>query len=95
MSASTVVLAAHTTAAPSWTCDACREPWPCPAWTDQPTDPARRADLLPDFSRLARLAIRDLRGREDGPRPAEIVKRFLWFLPLTDEEARAVALRLR
>ncbi|MGW3783790.1 hypothetical protein ACWD5Z_04350 [Micromonospora chokoriensis] len=40
-------------------------------------------------------AIRDLRGQPGGPDPVAIVRRFLWFLPLTDEEARAVALRLR
>ncbi|MEV0429779.1 hypothetical protein [Micromonospora sp. NPDC050495] len=87
--------AAHTTAPPGWTCDDCGEDWPCPAWTDPPTDAARRAELLPEFVRLARRAIRDLRGRPGGPQPPEIVRRFLWFFPLTDEEARAVALRLR
>nr|WP_181726589.1 hypothetical protein [Micromonospora provocatoris] len=51
--------------------------------------------MIPEFSRLTRQAIRDLRGRPDGPDPIAIVRRFLWFLPLTDAEARAVALRLR
>ncbi|WP_225853839.1 hypothetical protein [Micromonospora sp. AMSO31t] len=60
-----------------------------------PTTAARRATLIPEFSRITRRAIRDLRGRSGGPTPPEIVKRFLWFLPLTDEEARAIALRLR
>ncbi|MGB2570853.1 hypothetical protein ACPFP2_20720 [Micromonospora citrea] len=47
------------------------------------------------MSLLLRGAIRDLRGRVEGPQPPEIVKRFLWFLPLSDDEARAIALRLR
>ncbi len=34
-------------------------------------------------------AIRDLRGRPEGPEPPEIVKRFLWFLPLRDAQARS------
>ncbi|SBT52078.1 hypothetical protein [Micromonospora narathiwatensis] len=87
--------AGHTACGPAWVCDTCGRDWPCPTWTKLPTDAARRADLLPGFVRLARRAIRDLRGRPEGPEPPEIVRRFLWFLPLTDEEARAVALRLR
>ncbi|SCG36791.1 hypothetical protein [Micromonospora humi] len=89
------VTASHSTAAPAWVCDGCGADWPCPAWTSAPTDAARRAELLPEFVRLTRRAIRDLRGRPGGPQPPEIVRRFLWFLPLSDEEARAVALRLR
>ncbi|WP_433271559.1 hypothetical protein ACQPWR_22930 [Micromonospora vinacea] len=58
-------------------------------------DAARRATLIPEFSRITRRAIRDLRGQPGGPDPVAIVRRFLWFLPLTEEEARAVALRLR
>ncbi|MEU0153790.1 hypothetical protein [Micromonospora fulviviridis] len=86
---------AHTACGPAWTCDACGRDWPCPALRAIPTDPARRATLIPEFSRITRRAIRDLRGRPGGPDPVAIVRRFLWFLPLTDEEARAVALRLR
>ncbi|MEU1689638.1 hypothetical protein [Micromonospora sp. NPDC005707] len=86
---------AHTAAGPSWRCDACGRDWPCPALRAIPTDAARRATLIPEFSRITRRAIRDLRGRPGGPDPVAIVRRFLWFLPLTDEEARAVALRLR
>jgi hypothetical protein len=63
--------------------------------TSAPTDAARRATLIPEITRITRRAIRDLRGRAGGPTPPEIVRRFLWFLPLTDEEARAIALRLR
>ncbi|WP_422741783.1 hypothetical protein ACN27B_26155 [Micromonospora sp. WMMD754] len=85
----------HRATGPAWVCDACGADWPCPAWTATPTDAARRAELLPEFVRLARRAIRDLRGRPGGPQSPQIVRRFLWFLPLTDEEARAVALRLR
>ncbi|GHJ52735.1 hypothetical protein Nm8I071_20420 [Nonomuraea sp. TT08I-71] len=86
---------AHTARGPSWTCDACGRDWPCPALRATPTDAARRATLIPEYSRITRQAIRDLRGRPGGPDPVAIVRRFLWFLPLTDEEARAVALRLR
>ncbi|MFC8849796.1 MULTISPECIES: hypothetical protein [unclassified Micromonospora] len=42
-----------------------------------------------------RLAGALLRGRRDGPEPPEIVKRFLWFLPVGDAEARAIVLRIR
>ncbi len=51
--------------------------------------------LLPEFVRMARQAVRDLRGQPGGPTPPEVVRRFLWFLPLTDDQARAVALRVR
>ncbi|MEW2145661.1 hypothetical protein AB0869_22900 [Micromonospora vinacea] len=86
---------AHTADGPHWTCDACGRAWPCPTLRATPTDAARRATLIPEFSRITRRAIRDLRGQPGGPDPVAIVRRFLWFLPLTDEEARAVALRLR
>ncbi|WP_239543510.1 hypothetical protein [Micromonospora terminaliae] len=86
---------AHTATGPSWRCDACGQDWPCPALRAIPTDAARRATLIPEFSRITRRAIRDLRGRPGGPDPVAVVRRFLWFLPLTDEEARAIALRLR
>ncbi|PSK62741.1 hypothetical protein B0E53_05346 [Micromonospora sp. MH33] len=86
---------AHTACGPAWTCDACGRDWPCPALRATPTDAARRATLIPEYSRITRQAIRDLRGQPGGPDPVAIVRRFLWFLPLTDEEARAVALRLR
>ena len=85
----------HTADGPSWICDACGRDWPCPALRAAPTDAARRATLIPEFSRITQRAIRDLRGQPGGPGPVAIVRRFLWFLPLTDEEARAVALRLR
>lgn len=87
--------AAHRACGPAWVCDGCGQDWPCPTLRSTPTDAARRATLLPDFSRITRQAIRDLRGRPGGPDPVTIVRRFLWFLPLSDEEARAVALRLR
>ncbi|SBT50093.1 Maf family protein [Micromonospora auratinigra] len=90
-----VPIAAHTATGPAWTCDACGDDWPCPALRAVPTDAARRATLIPEFSRITRRAIRDLRGRPGGPDPVAIVRRFLWFLPLTEAEARAVALRLR
>lgn len=86
---------AHTADGPLWTCDACGRDWPCPAIRATPTHAARRATLIPEFSRITRRAIRDLRGQPGGPDPVAIVRGFLWFLPLSDEEARAVALRLR
>lgn len=88
-------LADHYGWSPTWTCEKCGKPWPCPAWTRRPTDPALVQALLPGFTRMASMAIRDLRGQPEGPEPAEIVKRFLWFMPLSDEEARTTALRLR
>ncbi len=88
-------LTGHRACGPAWRCDRCGEPWPCPTLRAAPTDAARRATMIPEFSRLTRQAVRDLRGRPDGPDPIAIVRRFLWFLPLTDAEARAVALRLR
>ncbi|SBT44140.1 hypothetical protein GA0070611_2584 [Micromonospora auratinigra] len=86
---------AHAACGPAWRCDACGHDWPCPTLRATPTDAARRATLIPEYSRITRRAIRDLRGRPGGPDPVAIVRRFLWFLPLTDAEARAVALRLR
>lgn len=88
-------LADHYGWSPTWTCEKCGKPWPCPAWTRRPTDPALVQALLPGFTRMASMAIRDLRGRSEGSEPAEIVKRFLWFMPLSEEEARTTALRLR
>ncbi|MFI2712319.1 hypothetical protein ACH495_19560 [Micromonospora sp. NPDC018662] len=88
-------LSAHRACGPAWVCDQCGRDWSCPTLRSAPTDAARRATLIPEFSRITRHAIRDLRGRVGGPDPVAIVRRFLWFLPLTDEEARAVALRLR
>ncbi|MEO3780535.1 hypothetical protein ABGB16_27730 [Micromonospora sp. B11E3] len=85
----------HCAAGPDWVCEACGEPWPCLAWTSLPVDSSLRRALLPSFVGLTRQAIRDLRGRPEGPEPPEIVTRFLWFLPLNDDEARATALRLR
>ncbi|WFE37076.1 hypothetical protein [Micromonospora sp. WMMD998] len=86
---------AHVADGPAWICARCGHDWPCPTLRAAPTDVARRATLIPEFARLTRRAIRDLRGRADGPTPPEIVKRFLWFMSLSDDEARAVALRLR
>ncbi|GHJ51311.1 hypothetical protein Nm8I071_06180 [Nonomuraea sp. TT08I-71] len=88
-------ISAHVANGPAWTCDQCGQPWPCPTVRSAPTTAERRATLIPEFTRITRRAIRDLRGRASGPTPPEIVKRFLYFLPLTDEEARAIALRLR
>lgn len=80
---------------PAWECERCGEPWPCPAFRAIPGQRLDPAALIPVMSFLLRGAIRDLRGRSEGPEPPEIVQRFLWFMPLTDSEARAVARRLR
>lgn len=88
-------LADHYGCSPTWVCEACGQPFPCPAWSEGPVDSALVQALLPGFTGMARQAIRDLRGRPEGPEPPDIVKRFLWFLPLGDEEARAIARRLR
>ncbi|TDB79000.1 hypothetical protein E1182_14235 [Micromonospora sp. KC721] len=80
---------------PTWDCEVCGEPWPCPAFRAIGQDRLDGTTLIPVMSSLIRNAIRDLRGRPEGPEPPEIVKRFLWFLPLNDEEARAIALRMR
>ncbi|QLQ40339.2 hypothetical protein [Micromonospora robiginosa] len=80
---------------PTWDCERCGEPWPCPALRDIPRHQLRPAALIPVMAFLLRGAIRDLRGRAEGPEPPEIVRRFLWFLPLTEVEARAIARRLR
>ncbi|WP_405115223.1 hypothetical protein OG559_12125 [Micromonospora sp. NBC_01405] len=90
-----VDLAEHCSHGPAWTCRRCGRPFPCPAWTEGPIDNQLRTALLPGFLRMAQQAVRDLRGRPGGPTPPEIVQRFLWFVPLTDDEARAVALRVR
>lgn len=80
---SSVLRSAHVADGPAWICARCGGDWPCPTLRSAPTDAARRATLIPEFARLTRRPIRDLRGRVDGPTPPEIVRRFLWFLPLT------------
>jgi hypothetical protein len=80
---------------PTWDCECCGEPWPCPTFRAVPRERLDPAALIPVMSLLLRSAIHDLRGRPEGPEPPQIVRRFLWFLPLTDAEARAIALRLR
>ncbi|MFG1799704.1 hypothetical protein ACGFI4_05935 [Micromonospora carbonacea] len=90
-----VDLELHCAGRPAWRCAHDGEPFPCPTWRALPLDDSLRAVLLAAFTLFLRPAIRDLRGHPDGPTPPEIVRRFLWFLPVTDEEARAVALRYR
>ncbi|RKN49061.1 hypothetical protein [Micromonospora endolithica] len=80
---------------PAWTCHVCGTDWPCAKWRTANPGPAERKLLLPVISGLLPGAIRDLRGRVDGPQPPEIVKRFLFFLPLSDDEALAIARRMR
>ncbi|WP_225853853.1 hypothetical protein [Micromonospora sp. AMSO31t] len=92
LAAGVLTATAHVGHRPAWDCGRCGEPWPCPAFRAIRVDSAA---LLPVMSSLLGGAIRDLRGRPEGPEPPEIVRRFLWFLPLTGEEARAVARRLR
>lgn len=90
-----VTVTRHAGYQPTWDCERCGEAWPCPAFRTVPgphVDPAALTRVMPS---LLRDAIRDLRGRPEGPEPPQIVQRFLWFLPLTDDEARAVACRMR
>ncbi|MEU8264419.1 hypothetical protein AB0C02_27830 [Micromonospora sp. NPDC048999] len=89
------VTGGHAGHRPSWVCETCADPWPCAPFRAYADWRLPRAALIPTMSVLLRSAIPDLRGRPQGPTPPEIVRRFLWFLPLTDDEARAVALRLR
>ncbi|MEU6073544.1 hypothetical protein [Micromonospora sp. NPDC047074] len=86
-------MATHVAGSPDWRCRGCGQPWPCPALRAMP-DPASQ-DLLPVVSALLTAAIRDLRGRPGGPDPIDVVRRFLWWLPLSHDEARAIALRMR
>ncbi|MFC0096129.1 hypothetical protein ACFFKH_01120 [Micromonospora marina] len=76
-------------------CERCREPWPCPTLRRIPRDQLEPVALIRMMAFLARGAIRDLRGHVEGPEPPEIVRRFFWFLPLSDDEARAIARRPR
>jgi hypothetical protein len=85
----------HIGSHPTWDCEACGAPWPCPTLQALPPDRLTTSTLIPVMAILLSRAIKDLRGRPEGPQPPEIVKRFLWFLPLNDDEARAIALRLR
>lgn len=93
--AGVLVVSGHIGYHPGWDCETCGEPWPCPTLRAVPRQRLNAAALIPVMSLLLRGAIRDLRGRPEGPQPPEIVRRFLWFLPLSDDEARAIALRLR
>ncbi|MFC8848809.1 MULTISPECIES: hypothetical protein [unclassified Micromonospora] len=90
-----LALELHRAEGPDWLCESDGEPFPCPTWRNLPMDDHLRGALLAGFTLFLRRAIRDLRGRPEGPTPPQIVKRFLWFLPMTDDEARAVALRYR
>ncbi|MFI1193543.1 hypothetical protein ACH4T9_09805 [Micromonospora sp. NPDC020750] len=85
----------HCAAGPGWRCEACGEEFPCSTWRGLPLDRHLRGALLSCFTLLLGQAVRDLRGHPDGPTPPQIVRRFLWFMPLSDDEARAVALRVR
>ncbi|WP_433343211.1 hypothetical protein [Micromonospora sp. CA-111912] len=88
----TVQVAGHVAGSPDWRCRGCAEPWPCPELRAMPNLATR--DLLPVVSTLITTAIHDLRGRPGGPDPIDVVRRFLWWLPLSHEEARAIALRM-
>lgn len=79
---------------PTWICEACAEPWPCPTFRNIPTENFTDK-LLPVMSFMLRTAIRDRREQAHGPEPYEIAKRLLWFLGLTDDEARASAATVR
>ncbi|MBM0236795.1 hypothetical protein JNW88_05880 [Micromonospora sp. ATA32] len=85
----------HLAHSPHWACETCGDLWPCRAFRSIRQERLDTANLIAVMSLLMRTAIRDLRGRPEGPEPPEIVKRFLWFMPLNDEEARAIALRMR
>ncbi|MEV0809514.1 hypothetical protein [Micromonospora sp. NPDC050200] len=89
------MIGGHIAYSPHWVCDTCGDPWPCRTFRSIPQERLDRANLISVMALLMGTAIRDLRGRPEGPEPPEIVKRFLWFLPLNDEEARAIALRMR
>ncbi|MBY8872517.1 hypothetical protein K7640_11805 [Micromonospora sp. PLK6-60] len=85
----------HVGRRPRWLCDRCADPWPCALFRTYVERLLPRTALIPTIAALLRPAISDLRGRPGGPTPPQIVRRFLWFLPLTDDESRALALRLR
>ncbi|MFY1620094.1 hypothetical protein [Micromonospora sp. WMMD736] len=89
----TIEIRGHVAESPTWSCQGCGEPWPCAEMRIIPREDAHTylslmASILPS-------AIRDLRGRLDGPDPIAIVRRFVWWLPLSYDEARAIAKRMR
>ncbi|WP_243715497.1 hypothetical protein [Micromonospora sp. KC207] len=83
-----VSAAGHAAGSPDWLCRRCAQPWPCAELRATP-------ELLAVVSALMTTAIRDFRGRPGGPEPIEVVRRFLWWLPVSHDEARAIALRMR
>ncbi|MEU7982364.1 hypothetical protein AB0B63_28005 [Micromonospora sp. NPDC049081] len=89
-----VTFEVHLGCHPTWICEACAEPWPCSTFRAIPTDDVTDR-LLPVMSFMLRTAIRDRREQAQGPEPHEIARRFLWFLGLTDDEARASAATVR
>lgn len=78
----------HLGGAPEWNCEACGEPWPCPAFQEIPPPGLQTATLVNLLLLMAGAAIRDLATRPDGPPPYVVLKRFAWFLELDDRHAR-------
>jgi len=88
-----VEIRGHVAQSPLWDCRECGDPWPCPDLRAIPRKDAHT--YLSMISRILPIAIRDLRGRASGPDPIAVVRRFCWWMPLSYDEARSIALRMR
>ncbi|SCL53279.1 hypothetical protein GA0070617_2322 [Micromonospora yangpuensis] len=78
--------ASHVPTRPTWDCTACAEPWPCTEYRSGDAS----MQIVGALIYLTQLAIRDMRYL---PAP-EVVRRFVFCTPLSDADARAVALDL-
>lgn len=69
-----------------WICQWCAEPWPCGRYRAIPVAVFDVDALTRAMLRRLALAIGDHRDREGPFAPRPLVRRFLWFLPLTDQD---------
>ncbi|MEV4482222.1 hypothetical protein [Micromonospora coxensis] len=74
----------HLPRRPSWACRGCAEPWPCPTYR-RLLRPAQQPLAVVVLITQAVDAIRDL-----AEPPERVLRRFLWFTPLTEADCLAV-----
>ncbi|MER7165609.1 hypothetical protein ABT336_05940 [Micromonospora sp. NPDC000207] len=76
----------HIGCGPLWDCESCALPWPCPTYREAGSTAQRLGGLV----YMAHRALRDLRHLP----PIEVVRRFLFPMELSDDQARTITLNL-